>query len=164
MPELQRRSREVAARHDDLATKRSALGAERTALAHGNLLRRRVDDFARQILGVIDQLDRPQRQQLIRLLIENVHVTGSHVRIRLRIPLDPPDPGGTGQNERGPKPTNPRPVSSQDRLRSLGDHRRRLLPHETSPSERRNPPQDPLNISGEWGLSVGHQWGPRTGH
>jgi site-specific DNA recombinase len=120
MPELQRRSREVAARHDELATKRSALGAERTALAHGNLLRRRVDDFARKIRGVIDQLDRPQRQQLMRLLIEDVHVTGSHVQIQLRIPLDPPDPDGTGPNEPRPKPTNPRPVSSQDRLRSLG--------------------------------------------
>lgn len=56
MPEPQSRSREVAARHDELATKRSALGAERTALAHGNLFRRRVDDLARQIRVVIDQL------------------------------------------------------------------------------------------------------------
>ena len=35
----------------------------------------------------------PQRQQLLRLLIEDVHVTGWQVKIRLRIPLDPPDPG-----------------------------------------------------------------------
>jgi site-specific DNA recombinase len=120
MPELQRRSREVAARHDELATKRSALGAERTALAHGNLLRRRVNDFAQQIRGVIDQLDRPQRQQLMRLLIEDVHVTGSYVQIQLRIPLDPPDPGGTGPNGPGPKTTDARSASSQDRLRSAG--------------------------------------------
>jgi site-specific DNA recombinase len=138
MPELQRRSREVAARHDELATKRSALGAERTALAHGNLLRRRVDDFARKIRGVIDQLDRPQRQQLMRLLIEDVHVTGSHVQIQLRIPLDPPDPDGTGPNEPRPKPTNPRPVSSQDRLRSLGGHRRTVLPAAFPPGPRRS--------------------------
>ena len=120
MPELQRRSREVAARHDELTTKRIALGAERTALAHGNMLRHRVNDFAQQIRGVIDQLDRPQRQQLMRLLIEDVHVTGSHVQIQLRIPLDPPDPDGTGPNEPGPKPADARSVSSQDRLRSLG--------------------------------------------
>ena len=92
MPELQRRSREVAARHDELATKRSTLDTEQTALAHGNLLHRRVDHFTRQIRGVIDQLDRPQRQQLMRLLIEDVHVTGSHIQIQLRIPLDPPPP------------------------------------------------------------------------
>ena len=42
-------------------------------------------------------------------------------------------------------------------------HRRRLLPNETSPSERRNPHQDQLKIHEEWGLSVGHQRGPRTG-
>jgi site-specific DNA recombinase len=120
MPELQRRSREVAARHDELSTKRTALAAERTTLAHGNLLRQRVNDFAQQIRGVIDQLDRPQRQHLMRLLIEDVHVTGSHVQIQLRIPLDPPDPDSNGPHRRpSPKPTE-RSVSSQDRLRSLG--------------------------------------------
>ncbi|MEP6817749.1 MAG: recombinase family protein [Marmoricola sp.] len=128
MPELQRRSREVTARHDELTTKRSALAAERTALTNGNLLRRRVNDFAQQIRCIIDQLDRPQRQQLMRLLIENVHVTGSHVQIQLRIPLDPPKPGGTGPRRPGPAPTpNGQSVSSQDRLRSLGGHRRPLL-------------------------------------
>ncbi|HZJ04368.1 MAG TPA: recombinase family protein [Nocardioidaceae bacterium] len=119
MTELQRRSREVAARHDELTTKRSALAAERTALTHGNLIRRRVNDFAQQIRGVIDQLDRPQRQQLMRLLIEDVHVTGSHVQIQLRIPLDPPNPGGAGPRRPGPTPTD-QSVSSQDRLRSVG--------------------------------------------
>jgi hypothetical protein len=51
MPELQRRSGEVAGRHNDLTAKRAGLAAERTALAHGNLLRRRVNDCARQILA-----------------------------------------------------------------------------------------------------------------
>jgi site-specific DNA recombinase len=64
MPERQRRSREVTTRHHELTTKRAALAAERTALARGNLLRRRVTDFATQIHGVIDQLNREQRQQL----------------------------------------------------------------------------------------------------
>jgi site-specific DNA recombinase len=119
MPELQRRSREVTARHTELTSKRAALAAERTALARGNLLRRRVTDFTKQIRSIIDQLDRPQRQQLMRLLIEDVHVVGSHVRIQLRIPLDPPNPGGRPDKSR-PKPTSPRSVSSQDRLRSIG--------------------------------------------
>ena len=92
LPELQRRSSEVAARLRDLQAKRDSLAAERTALARGNLLRRRVTDFARQIREVIDQLDHPQKQQLLRLLIEDVHVTGWQVKIRLRIPLDPPRP------------------------------------------------------------------------
>jgi DNA invertase Pin-like site-specific DNA recombinase len=137
MTELQRRSREVASRHTELTDKRAALGAERTALARGNLLRRRVTDFADQIHGVIDQLDRPQRQQLMRLLIEDVHVTGSHAQIQLRIPLEPPDPG-SGPGKPGPQTPRPRSVSSQDRLRSLRGHRRRVLPHARSPSQGRH--------------------------
>jgi site-specific DNA recombinase len=122
-PELQRRSSEVAARLRDQQAKRDTLGAERTALAHGNLLRRRVTDFARQISEVIDHLDRPQKQQLLRLLIEDVHVTGWQVKIRLRIPLDPPDPGPTrpGPKLNPPPPTTRPAVSSQDRLRSADD-------------------------------------------
>ena len=162
MPELQRRSCEVAARHDELATKRSALAAERTALTPGNLLRRRVNDFTQQIRGVIDQLDRPQRQHLMRLLIEDVRVTGSHVQIQLRIPLDPPTPGSTGPRRPGPKPTG-QSVSSQDRLRSLGDHRGRLLPDARSPHQRRHPPKQNLNQPEGWGLLVGHQRGLRLG-
>jgi len=118
MPGLHTRSSEVAGRLRDLQAKRDSLAAERTALAHGNLLRRRVTDFARQIRDVIDQLDQPQKQHLLRLLIEDVHVTGWQVKIRLQIPLDPPDPG---QGQPGPRRLGPPPgVSSQDRLRSVG--------------------------------------------
>jgi site-specific DNA recombinase len=146
LPELQRRSSEVAARLRDQQAKRDTLGAERTALAHGNLLRRRVTDFARQISEVIDQLDRPQKQQLLRLLIEDVHVTGWQVKIRLRVPLDPPDPGPTrpGPKRKPPLPTTRPTVSSQDRLRSAGGHRRRVLPHARSPVTRRNHPKQEL--------------------
>ena len=119
MPELQRRSREVTSRHNELIANRAALAAERTALAHGNLLRQRVTDFANQIRGVIDQLNPDQRQQLMRLLIEHVHVTGPHIQIQLRIPLDPPDPDRTAPHKPPPKPTSPRSVSSEDRLRFL---------------------------------------------
>jgi site-specific DNA recombinase len=52
LPDLQRRTGEVAARHRELQTKRANLATERTALAKGNLLRRRVQDFARQVSGV----------------------------------------------------------------------------------------------------------------
>jgi site-specific DNA recombinase len=151
LPELHRRSSEVAARLRDQQARRDSLAAERTALARGNLLRRRVTDFARQTREVIDQLDRPQRQQLLRLLIEDVHVTGWHVQIRLRIPLDPPDPGPSHPPPTRPAPPPARPagVSSQDRLRSIGEHQRRLLPHARSQSQRRNhPEQDLINPRG----------------
>jgi hypothetical protein len=42
--------------------------------------------------SVIDTLDNIKKQQLLRLLIEDVRVTGWHVQIRLRIALDPPPP------------------------------------------------------------------------
>jgi site-specific DNA recombinase len=119
MLELQRRSREIASRHNELTTKRAALATERTELAKGNLLRRRVSDFANQVRAVIDQLNREQRQQLMRLLIEDVHVSGSHVQIQLRIPLDPPRPSGPSPTKPQPRPSGPQPLSSKDRLRSL---------------------------------------------
>jgi site-specific DNA recombinase len=138
LPELQRRSSEVAARLRDQQAKRDTLGAERTALAHGNLLRRRVTDFARQISEVIDQLDRPQKQQLLRLLIEDVHVTGWQVKIRLRVPLDPPDPGPTrpGPKRNAPLPTTRPTVSSQDRLRSADACRGRVLQQRVHPADQ----------------------------
>src|SRR5665811_504646 len=141
LPELQRRSGEVAARNDDLQTKRTSLAAERTALAHGNLLRRRVKDFARQVAVVIDQLDNTQREHLLRLLIDDVHVTGWHVQIHLRIPLDAPDADHTrpGPNRPTPPPAGPRRVSSQDRLRSVGVHQRGLLPVTRPPCPHPDP-------------------------
>jgi len=92
LPELQRRAGEVVGRRQDLETKRATLAEERAALTHGNLLRQRVRDFAGRVNAVIDRLNDVQKQQLLRLLIEDVRVTGWHVEIRLRIPLDPPNP------------------------------------------------------------------------
>ncbi len=131
LPELQHRAADVAARHRDLQTKRASLAAERATLARGNQLRRRVHDFAERIRGVIDQLDAVQKQQLLRLLIEEVRVTGWHVEIRLRIALDTPQqdpPGPADSHHRPTQPPRPRPVSSQDGLRSIGGGEGLLLP------------------------------------
>ncbi|HYY01770.1 MAG TPA: recombinase family protein, partial [Mycobacterium sp.] len=133
LPEMQRRATEVSSRRKELQHKRTSLADERAALARDNQLRRRVHDFAARIHTVIDTLDDTQKQQLLRLLIEDVRVTGWHVQIRLRIALDPPPPrrphptGPTGKSLPHPRPVS---VSTQDRLRSVGDHRRRLLPNE----------------------------------
>jgi hypothetical protein len=85
LPELQRRAAEVADRHRDLQANRASLAEQRAALARGNQLRRRVHDFAERIHSVIDQLNAAQQQQLLRLLIEEVRVTGWHVEIRSSI-------------------------------------------------------------------------------
>ena len=94
MPELQRRAAAITARQRELEHKRTSLAAERADLARGNRLRHAVEGFAARVAAVIDQLDPAQRQDLLRLLIEDVQVTGWHVQIRLRIPLDDPPHGG----------------------------------------------------------------------
>jgi len=120
LPDLQRRAADVEHRRRDLEQRRDTLTAQRHELTRDNQLRHRVRDFASRVLAVIDTLDFAQKQTLLRLVVEEVHVTGWHVQIRLRIPLDenPDSP---------PQPPNPRPepdqdgqVSTQDRLRSLG--------------------------------------------
>jgi len=124
LADLQRRAANVATRHRHLQTKRTSLAEQRAALARGNQVHRRVHDFAERIRGVINDLDAVQKQHLLRLLIEDVRVTGWHVEIRLRIALDepPPDPQPP---ERTPDPNEPpaRPhrLSSKDGLRSVGD-------------------------------------------
>src|SRR5262249_53546596 len=106
--------------------KRASLAAERADLARGNRLRQSVEGFAARVAAVIDQLDPGQRQKLLRLLIEDVQVTGWHIQIRLRIPLDDP-PDGSHPHRPRPQPspahsddTTPL-VSTKDRLRSLHD-------------------------------------------
>jgi site-specific DNA recombinase len=149
MPELQRRAAAITARQRDIEHKRASLAAERTDLARGNRLRHGVQHFAARVAAVIDQLDPAQQQKLLRLLIEDVQVTGWHVKIRLRIPLDnPPDGDHTRHKAPPPEPapasTGNKPVSTEDRLRSLHGHRRRFVPHAPGPSPRRNRPEQEM--------------------
>jgi len=119
LPELQRRAADADTRHRDLQQRRDALTTQRQDLARDNQIRNRVAGLAYRVLAIIDQLDFDQRQQLLRLIVDEVRVTGWNVTIQLRIPLDePPDrpphpPGG------GPDQPSPAPVSTEDRLRSL---------------------------------------------
>ena len=69
---------------------------------------------------MIDTLDFDQKQTLLRLVVEEVHVTGWHVQIRLRIPLDDTPDGPPRPPNPDPGPDRPGPVSTEDRLRSLG--------------------------------------------
>ena len=112
MPELQRRAAAIATRQKDLADKRAALAAQRAELTRGNQLRRGVEHFAARVRAVM--------------------VTGWHVKVHLRIALPgPPGPGRPATDPPLPDPadgTTPQ-LSTEDRLRSLHDHQRRLLPH-----------------------------------
>ena len=82
-------------------------------------------------------LDDAQKQQLLRLLIEDVRVTGWHVQIRLRIPLDHPTRPPRQTSNRPPAPAAP--LSTEDGLRSVGEHQRPQLP--TTRPRYRQPPQ-----------------------
>ena len=140
LPEMQRRATEVSSRRKELQHKRTSLADERTALARDNKLRHRVHDFAARIHAVNGTLDYTQKQQLMRLLIEDVRVTGWHVEIRLRVALDPPPPDPTGPpNPEGKPSPHPRPASSQDGLGSVSvsGHGRAFLP---APETTRPPP------------------------
>jgi site-specific DNA recombinase len=140
--EVQRRARDIDARHRSLAGQRDELVSQRQQLAVDNRLQQRVSDFARRAAIGIDQLSFQQRQQLLRLIVDHVSVTGWQVEVPLRIPLDE-DPGEPPRDS-GRRPdyghqrhrTRPRPgadegpaggVSSKDGLRSL---RRVAVAHE----------------------------------
>jgi site-specific DNA recombinase len=132
LDELRHRGAEVAARRTALQGEHAELAARHQELAGKNRLRDRLTDFAATVAGGLDNLDLDGRQQLLRLLIEQVRVTGSQVEIRLRIPLggEPVD----GDSDRPPRPNSStptpksrqrrgatNPVSTEERLRSV-DH------------------------------------------
>ena len=105
--DLLRRAKELEARRQALEEQRAALIAQRQELAQRNRFRERIEGFAQEVMASIDRLDFDQRQRLLRLVVEAVHVQGWQVEIRLRIPLDTrPEPPGEGS-------------STKDRLRSL---------------------------------------------
>jgi site-specific DNA recombinase len=147
MPELQRRATAITTRQKDLTAKRDSLAAQRADLAKDNQLRRGVEHFAARIRAVIDDLDHTQKQQLLRLLIENVQVTGWHVKIQLRIPLPEPPAGGRAPR----KPRKPQPdggteptASSKDSLRSLHAQRVRQVHLRTGGGQRVRRPVPPI--------------------
>lgn len=132
--EVQRRARELDDRRTALAEQRQALASQRAELATGNRLRQRITAFTTTVSSALDRLDFEQRQKLLRLIVEEVRVTGWNVELRLRIPLDLHDHGPASDQisprprRRTPRsPTTKEPVSSNDRLRSLGGHGRRAV-------------------------------------
>jgi site-specific DNA recombinase len=142
--ELQRRAKEIESRCAALAAERQTLIGQREALAKNNRLRQRIHDFAQRVLGVLDGLSFPQWQQLLRLVVEAVRVSGWHVEIQLRIPLDsPPDPPAARPNGRPRCPNDGGHVSSDDRLRSLGSHGGRELQKTTAPRRAHRPATAP---------------------
>jgi site-specific DNA recombinase len=124
LTEFKRRTTEVDARHKDLQDQRRTLIDQRAALSQHNRLRQRIAGFARRASSAIDGLSFEQRQRLLRMVLEEVRVSGCQVDLRLRIPLDE-DPQDGPSSER--RRRDLRLLSTNDRLRSLGEHQGREL-------------------------------------
>ncbi len=101
LPEVQRRAANVQHRRAELTGRRDSLTDQRRELGRDNKIRSRVQGFAARITAVIDHLDPEQKQKLLRLLVEEVRVTGWNVRSNSGSPWTP--------NPR----TNPRPAPCQ---------------------------------------------------
>jgi len=129
LSDFQRRHQDVISRRQQLDREREILLAQRQDLVINNQLTRRVEAFARRVRQGIDALDFEQRQQLVRLLVEQVRVTGPAVEIHLRLPLDDPPHADTAVHPREPV-DHVQGASNQSRLRSLGRDR----------AERADPP------------------------
>jgi site-specific DNA recombinase len=130
--EMRRRSREIDTRSRRLEQELQALIARQSELAADNRLQHSITNFAQRALDGIDTLDFQGRQQLLRLVLEDVRVQGWNVELRLRIPLDenPPADATTpaSHTDRRPRARSARsarpakePVSSNDHLRSIGE-------------------------------------------
>jgi hypothetical protein len=130
LPDLQRRAADIPHRRRDLEQRRGALTAQRHQLTRDNQLRHRVRHFTSRVLEMIDTLDFNQKQTLLRLVVEEVNVTGWHVQIRLRIPLDDNPDGPPRPPNPDPGPDRPSPASTEDRLRSLGNHQPTVPPQD----------------------------------
>jgi hypothetical protein len=120
--ELQRRAKELDARRRQAEAEHLALTEQSKALAEDNRLRHRVSSFSKTVADALDGLGFTDRQKLLRLVVDEVKVTGWDVEVRLRIPLDDPPTTVFDRSGKLPKGNRPRRVSSNDRLRSLGGH------------------------------------------
>jgi site-specific DNA recombinase len=118
LAELRRRAGEVDQRRRSLETQRHSFIEQHQALTQDDQLRCRIAAFAERVVAALDDLNFEQRQSLLRLVVEEVQVSGWNIQIRLRIPLDE-DPGAGSTR----KTTARARLSSQDRLRSLGSTR-----------------------------------------
>jgi site-specific DNA recombinase len=129
--ELARRAAELQSRRHHLDGERQALTTQRAELTAHNRLGQRIEAFAARALTGLDRLDFNGRQQLLRLMLEDVRVQGWQVELRLRIPLDQTAPDDTatpaslrrtGTRDRSPRgPGQAKEgVSSNDGLRSIG--------------------------------------------
>ena len=127
--EMARRAADLQARRCRLDQERQTLIEQRSQLAEHNRLSQHITAFAERALAGLANMDFERRQQLLRLVLEDVRIDGWQIELRLRIPLDqdPPDDPSTStaniashRQRRSPRGTKTakEAVSSNDGLRS----------------------------------------------
>ncbi|HUY25761.1 MAG TPA: recombinase family protein, partial [Candidatus Saccharimonadales bacterium] len=79
LDELKRRVGETEARQLRLSRERDSMLAERAELGKENRLRQRLHGFAVRVRASLKDLDFDQRQRLLRLVVEEVRITGTQV-------------------------------------------------------------------------------------
>ncbi len=94
--------------------------SRREELLSGERIRELTDRVAGPVLQGLDRLDFNQRQQLLRMVVEEVRVSGWQVEIRLRIPLAEETPPQT--EAKMLKQAGNQGVSTNVSLRSLRDN------------------------------------------
>ena len=135
--DMARRAAELDSRRRGIDEEHGALVARTAELASNNRLHQRIEAFASRAVAGLDRLDFDGRQQLLRLVLDDVRVEGWRVELHLRIPLDEPEgPVPWTPAPRGARPRSSRrskeAVSSNDGLRSIGErvsHLPRLPDH-----------------------------------
>ena len=111
---MRRRSREIDTRARRLELEHQTLITRQSELAAGNRLCASITNSAQRALHGIDTLHFHGRQQLLRLVLEDVRVQCWNVELHLRIPLDDTPPANTSTrasrtNQRS-RPRSPRPA------------------------------------------------------
>jgi len=109
LEELRHRGAEITARKASLGAEQAELRARHAELAGRDQLRLRLENFAARAATGLGNLDFDGRQRLVRLVVEQVRVTGWQVEIRLRIPIGGDHPDGGGEARHKPKPPTPKP-------------------------------------------------------
>ncbi|MGH8975080.1 MAG: recombinase family protein [Acidimicrobiia bacterium] len=169
--EMAKRATELGARRHDLSDERQAFLEQRAQLAQHNQLGQRLEAFAERALAALDDTDFEQRQQLLRLVLEDVRVRGWQVELRLRLPLDdnpPQDPPSSPSPTatRGKKGRSPRGsgrakegVSSNDGLRSIATSAKAAPtssppPSSLPPSKPNSPMYGPCEMTPRRGVGI----------
>jgi site-specific DNA recombinase len=99
------RAQTVARRIETLESELQALQHEHQRAREGHQLLERIQEFASMLTQRLDSMSFPERQALVRAVLEEVVVCGDTVKLYLKIPLPKPPPAAPHSGESTEKDT-----------------------------------------------------------